>query len=102
MKTLTYDPKADAAYAYGTEEKVNRTVEVNSDINVDFSAIGRVTGIEILNAKEVLSKALGARLNADEIRKIQYEIDETSGIFLHIRLDQKKASLVLPGKTVPA
>ena len=102
MKKMTYDPKANAAYAYGLPNKVERTVEINADIQVDLSDDGRVVGIEILSAKTVLSKALGMRLNAEDMQKIEYEIEEKTGIYLHIRLDANKASLVLPGRLAPA
>ena len=99
---MKYDPKADAAYAHGTSEKIHQTVEVNPDINVDLSAKGQVVGIEILNAKAVLSKSLATRLNAAELQKIEYEIEQSAGIYLHIRCDQHHASIVLPGRIIPA
>ncbi len=102
MKRMTYDPKANAAYAYGLEEKIECTAQVNQDINVDLSAGGRVVGIEILNAKAVLSKALGTRLNPDDMEKIEYEIEQKSGIYLHIRHDAHHASLVMPGRLTPS
>lgn len=102
MKRMTYDSKADAAYAHGLEERVARTVEVTSDINVDLSTNGRVVGIEILNARARLSKALGVRLNASELSGIEYEIEENDGVYLHVRHDHRHASLVMPGRLVPA
>ncbi len=102
MKQMTYDPKANAAYAYGMPNKVQRTVEVNPNIHLDLSTDGHVVGIEILNAKTVLSKTLGMRLNADDMQKIEYEIEEKAGIYLHMRIGANKASLVLPGRLAPA
>lgn len=102
MKTMAYDSKADAAYAEGFPDMVFRTVQINSDINVDLTASGRVAGIEILNAKSILSKALGTRLSSTEMDAIEYEIEEKAGIYLHVRRDQRQASLVLPDRILPA
>lgn len=102
LKSLSYDSKADAAYAYGHGEKVSRTVEVNDNVFMDVSSKGHIVGIEILNAKTFLSKVLGIQLNADELEKIQYEVDEQPGICLHLRFGQKQASVVLPSRPLRA
>jgi len=55
---LEYDKEANSAYIYlkdtiGTGE-VARTVSMNNEIKLDFSASNQLLGIEILNAKKYL------------------------------------------------
>ncbi len=70
---ITYDPSADAAYIYLTpavdQGQVDRTyacdpVEVGGQINLDFDALGRLLGIEVLDASRKLPELL---LKAAEI-----------------------------------
>ena len=54
MMDMTYDPEADAVYIYFTHRKSDRTEEAGPfiyDVDVD----GRVIGIEILSASQVLA-----------------------------------------------
>jgi len=53
----TYDKEADAAYLYLSDEKITRTTEMNTEINFDYDALGKVVGIEFLNAKSQLADA---------------------------------------------
>ena len=54
MIDMTYDPEADAVYIYLSRAKVDRTEEAGPFI-YDLDADGRVRGIEILSASEVLA-----------------------------------------------
>ncbi|GEM_PF-2791074 len=96
MKKWTYDPQADAAYAYGHATKIHQTKCVSSYINVDVSIRGRVVGIEILNAKEILSNALGKKLSNAQLKKMRYSIEEKRGLYLRIACEGSQASLVFP------
>lgn len=102
MKRLSYDSQANAAYAHCLQDKIEQTVEINPDINVDISAKGRVVGIEVLNAKTVFSKAFGIRLNAADLEKIEYEIEEKVGVYLHLRYEKNKASFIMPARLIHA
>ena len=55
---LEYNKEANAAYIYLKEciatGEVKRTVSINQEINLDFSADDHLLGIEILNAKKYL------------------------------------------------
>ncbi len=65
---VRYDPKADAAYIYLTENKgsssnsktkVAETKELSDEIFVDYDSEGRPLGIEIIGVKDrVPSKTL--------------------------------------------
>jgi uncharacterized protein YuzE len=56
MKT-TYDDDANALYVQFSEEKVASTEELRPGIILDFDKAGRIIGIEMLDAKILLSAA---------------------------------------------
>ena len=49
---MTVDPKADAAYLRVRDRDVDKTVEVNSELNIDYDSDGKVVGIEILRGPD--------------------------------------------------
>ncbi|MBI2583264.1 MAG: DUF2283 domain-containing protein [Candidatus Aenigmarchaeota archaeon] len=55
-----YDKDVDAAYIYIEhpikEGQVKETIELNEDIILDFDKDGKLIGVEILNASNVLHK----------------------------------------------
>ncbi|MDD5147847.1 MAG: DUF2283 domain-containing protein [Candidatus ainarchaeum sp.] len=56
---FTYDKISDAAYIYLHEpggDSIARTVEIKSDIIIDFNAENKIIGIEILNASKNLGR----------------------------------------------
>ncbi|MFH0800591.1 MAG: DUF2283 domain-containing protein [Pseudomonadota bacterium] len=54
---LSYDPSVDAAYIRFEEGKFEVTTQrLSEDIAVNYSADGRIVGIEILSASEHLFK----------------------------------------------
>jgi uncharacterized protein YuzE len=65
---VTFDGQADAAYIAlgdgpvppGSVETTVHSIQAptGSEINLDFGADGRLIGIEVLNATEVLPKAM--------------------------------------------
>lgn len=54
MIDMTYDPEADAAYIYLGRGKIVETAEAGPFV-YDVDAEGRVIGIEILHASQVLA-----------------------------------------------
>ena len=59
MKT-TYDKIADAVYIYLEDSKkgnVKKTVRINENVLIDIGKNDKILGIEILGAKNYLSKA---------------------------------------------
>jgi uncharacterized protein YuzE len=57
---FTYDKEADAAYIYLEESiadgEAEKTIELNENIIVDFDKKGKLLGIEILSASEILNQ----------------------------------------------
>ena len=52
-----YDPEANALYVKFSDEKIERTEELRPGIILDFDNRGHIVGIEMLDAKQVLSEA---------------------------------------------
>lgn len=55
-----YDKNADAAYIYLEDSiadgEVDKTIEMNDNIILDFDKNGKLLGVEILDASKVLNK----------------------------------------------
>ena len=45
---MTVDPKSDAAYLRIRDREVDKTIELNDEIKVDYDKDGNVVGLEIL------------------------------------------------------
>jgi uncharacterized protein YuzE len=56
MKTQ-YDAEANALYVKFSDDKIERTEELRPGINIDFDSRGHIVGIEMLDAKTVLSES---------------------------------------------
>ena len=56
MVDITYDPSVDAMYIKFREGKYKISEEVREGVIVDFNKENEVIGIEILDAKEKVSK----------------------------------------------
>lgn len=52
---VTYDKIADAMYVYFRKSKVAKTIELSDRLIVDTDKLGRVIGLEILDASKQLS-----------------------------------------------
>ena len=57
---LEYDKEADAGYIYLVDEikdgEAVKTIELDSNIILDFNKDGKLLGIEVLDASKVLNK----------------------------------------------
>ena len=55
-----YDKSVDAAYIYLEDSiadgEVDKTIELNNNIILDFDKEGKLLGVEILSASKVLNK----------------------------------------------
>lgn len=52
-----YDPEANAIYVMFSDEEIDHTDEVRPGIIVDYDARGHIVGIEMLDAKTLLSES---------------------------------------------
>ena len=58
---LSYDPKYNVAYIRFHEQAGTvTTIKISDEMNIDMASDGTVYGIELLNAKEQLTKDHGA------------------------------------------
>ena len=59
---VTYDKEADAAYIYIKypirRGEASKTIEVNENILLDFDKEGKLLGVEVLNARKLLSNRI--------------------------------------------
>ena len=55
-----YDKEVDATYIYIVypinDGEVKKSIEINENITLDFDSEGKLLGVEVLNASEVLNK----------------------------------------------
>ena len=56
MKT-EYDPEANALYVKFSDDEIDRTEELRPGLIVDFDSRGHIVGIEMLDAKTILSES---------------------------------------------
>jgi len=54
---IEYDNEIDALYIRLQEKHVDRTLEIEEDLNIDLDASGKMIGLEVLNAAESYSLA---------------------------------------------
>ncbi len=53
--TVSYDDKVDAVYLKLGDETPDGVVEISEGVNLDTTADGRITGIEILSASRKMN-----------------------------------------------
>ena len=57
---IEYDKEADVAYIYLKypikDGECKKTVRLNEDVSLDYDSSGKLLGLEILNARKILSK----------------------------------------------
>lgn len=65
---IEYDPERDLLYIYFAEmeKKSAETITIKPGVHADFDKDGKLIGIEVLDAKEILGK------------KIEFELPELS------------------------
>jgi uncharacterized protein YuzE len=65
---IEYDPERDLLYIYfaESEKKAAETVTVRPGVHADFDREGKLIGIEVLDAKELMGK------------KIEFDLPELS------------------------
>ncbi len=59
---VTYDPEADALYISLREVEHVRTREVGTGVHLKYADDGRLAGIELLDARELLDNPLDVRV----------------------------------------
>lgn len=76
MKNVDYDPEADAISVDINMKKAHRTIEITEHILVDISMDGKITGVEILDASEELSKIFNRAVSKTEIKQLLCQIKQ--------------------------
>ncbi len=67
---IEYDPERDLLYIYFAEsdKKSAETITIKPGVHADFDKDGKLIGIEVIDAKEILGK------------KIEFELPEFSSV----------------------
>ena len=68
--TVSYDDKVDAVYLKLGDESPDGVIEIADGINIDTTAAGRITGIEILSASQ--------RINVETLLSYTLDLDPKS------------------------
>lgn len=61
--TIEWDAEAKAAYVHISKHRVARTLEINSNMNVDLDVRGRLVGIEWIAPARVSSTIFSQKIN---------------------------------------
>ena len=65
--TVSYDDKVDAVYLKLGDETPDGVIEISEGVNLDTTADGRITGIEILSASR--------KMNVETLLSYTLELD---------------------------
>lgn len=100
MKSIDYDPEADAISLDISAKKVYRTIELTEHILVDIASDGKPIGLEIHDASEELSKIFNRAVSKAEISQLLCRIrqESDSGYLVQFSSPKRKqvANLLFP------
>ncbi|MFH0713514.1 MAG: DUF2283 domain-containing protein [Candidatus Micrarchaeota archaeon] len=101
MANFNYDEEGDIFTIDISSKKAYLSLEVSPDLIVDLAANHQLTGIELLNASEVLSKLFGINIKKSELHKIhcainQDAIENNEGLYATFKLGEKTAKVLIP------
>ena len=60
---MTYDRKAEAIYIYINKAKIDKTVVLNDNVNIDLDSAGNMVGMEILGVSNDTAKKYKNKLS---------------------------------------
>jgi len=61
----TFDKNSNAAYLYLSGEKITQTKVISDNINFDLDSLGKLVGIEFLNARSQLTEGTLSSFSAN-------------------------------------
>ncbi len=101
MAQLNYDEESDALSVDLSSKKVHVSLEVSPRFILDLTASNQPTGIELLNASEVLSTLFGSRIKKSDLHKLHCTINKEAirhkeELYATFQLGQKTAKVLIP------
>ena len=98
---LNYDEKSDSLSVDLSSKKAHVSLEVSPRFIIDLTASNQPTGIELLDASEVLSKLFGVKIKKSDLHKLHCKINEQAirrkeELYATFELGNKTARLLIP------
>jgi uncharacterized protein YuzE len=97
MKNVDYDEEADTISVDISTKKADRTIEITEHILVDITSDGQVSGLEILDASEEISKIFARAVPKSEIRQLLCQIKQEPNNEYLIQFNSLKKKQVANG-----
>ena len=101
MAQLNYDEENDVLALDISSRKAYVSLEVSPRFIIDLTANNQPTGIELLNASEVLSNLFGVRIRKGDLHKLNFKINKEAirskeELYATFQLGQKTAKVLIP------
>lgn len=100
MKNIDYDDEADAISVDIGVKKAHMTIELTEHILIDITSNGQITGLEILDASEEISKLFNRMVSKTEIKQLLCQIKQepNNGYLLQFNSPKKnqRANVLVP------
>jgi len=101
MAKVTYDEETDALSIDFSAKKTYASLEVSAHFVVDVAATNQPTGIELLNASEVLGKLFGFKVKKSDLHKLSFNvnkeaIEKNEELYATFQLGEKQARVLIP------
>ena len=98
---LNYDEKSDSLSVDLSSKKAHVSLEVSPRFIIDLTASNQPTGIELLEASEVLSKLFGVKIKKSDLHKLHCTINKEAirhkeELYATFQLGQKQAKVLIP------
>ena len=98
---LNYDEESDSLSVDLSSKKAHISLEVSPRVIIDLTASNQPTGIELLDASEVLSKLFGVKIKKSDLHKLHCTINKEAirhkeELYATFQLGQKQAKVLIP------
>ncbi|MFH1247374.1 MAG: DUF2283 domain-containing protein [Candidatus Micrarchaeota archaeon] len=101
MAQLIYDKENDALSVDLSSKKAAVSLEISPRFIIDLTASNQPTGIEILDASEVLSTLFGTRIKKSDLHKLHCTFNKEAirhkeELYATFQLGQRQAKVLIP------
>ncbi len=101
MASVNYDEEMDALSVDISSKKAHVSLEVSPRFIIDLTASNQPTGIELLNASEVLTQLFGIRIRKNDLHKLHCKINNEAvqkrqELYATFQLGDKEAKVLIP------
>lgn len=101
MASVNYDEEMDSLSVDLSSKKVHVSLEISPRFIIDLTAANQPTGIELLNASEVLSQLFGISIKKNDLHKLHCKINKEAvetqqELYATFELGGKEAKILIP------